>query len=167
MPNLIYSGIGSRQTPLEVLSTMHKIGKSFAEKGLLLRSGGAIGADTAFERGCDLVKGKKEIFYATNNKGIIVSEEIMQQALVLAGQIHPAWDRCSDYAKRLHARNGMQILGRELNKPVDFVVCWTKDGGPTGGTGQAIRLAMSRDIKIYNLYFDSHLQELREFYKGL
>ena len=40
-----------------------------------------------------------------------------------------------------------------------------KDGGPTGGTGQAIRLAMSRDIKIYNLYFDSHLQELRELYR--
>ncbi len=90
----------------------------------------------------------------------------MQQALVLAGQIHPAWNKCSDYAKRLHARNGMQILGRELNEPVDFVVCWTKDGGPTGGTGQAIRLAMSRDIKIYNLYFDSHLQELRELYKS-
>lgn len=164
---MIYAGIGSRETPEHILGIMSKIGKSFAEKGLVLRSGGAIGADTAFERGCDLVKGKKEIFYATNNKGIIVSEEIMQQALVLAGQIHPAWHRCSDYAKRLHARNGMQILGRELNKPVDFVVCWTKDGGPTGGTGQAIRLAMSRDIKIYNLYFDSHLRELREFYKSL
>lgn len=164
---MIYSGIGSRETPEHILGIMSKIGKSFAEKGLLLRSGGAIGADTAFERGCDLAKGKKEIFYATNNKGIIVSENIMQQALELAGQIHPAWDRCSDYAKRLHARNGMQILGRELNKPVDFVVCWTKDGGPTGGTGQAIRLAMSRDIKIYNLYFDSHLQELREFYRSL
>lgn len=162
---MIYSGIGSRETPEHILNIMSKIGKSFAEKGLLLRSGGAIGADTAFERGCDVVKGKKEIFYATNNKGIIVSENIMQQALVLAGQIHPAWDRCSDYAKRLHARNGMQILGRELNEPTNFVVCWTKDGGPTGGTGQAIRLAMSRDIKIYNLYFDSHLQELRELYK--
>ena len=162
---MIYSGIGSRQTPQHILGIMTKIGESFAQKGLLLRSGGAIGADTAFERGCDVVKGKKEIFYATNNKGIIVSEEIMQQALVLAGQVHPAWHRCSDYVKRLHARNGMQILGRELNKPVDFVVCWTKDGGPTGGTGQAIRLAMSRDIKIYNLYFDSHLQELRELYR--
>ena len=162
---MIYCGIGSRQTPQHILGIMTKIGESFAQKGLLLRSGGAIGADTAFERGCDVVKGKKEIFYATNNKGIIVSEEIMQQALVLAGQVHPAWHRCSDYVKRLHARNGMQILGRELNKPVDFVVCWTKDGGPTGGTGQAIRLAMSRDIKIYNLYFDSHLQELRELYR--
>ncbi len=164
---MIYSGIGSRETPEHILGIMSKIGKSFAEKGLLLRSGGAIGADTAFERGCDLAKGKKEIYYAANNKGIIVSEEIMQQALELAGQMHPAWHKCSDYAKRLHARNGMQILGRELNEPVDFVVCWTKDGGPTGGTGQAIRLAMSRDIKIYNLYFESHLQELRQLYKSL
>ncbi len=166
MPSLIYTGIGSRETPLDVLSTMHKIGKSFAEKGLMLRSGGAEGADTAFERGCDLAKGKKEIYYATNNKGIIVSENIMQQALILAGQIHPAWDRCSDYAKRLHARNGMQILGRELNEPADFVVCWTKDGGPTGGTGQAIRLANMQGIRVYNLYFETHLQELRQLYKS-
>ena len=50
----------------------------------------------------------------------------MQQALVLAGQVHPAWHRCDDYAKRLHARNCMQILGRNLDEPADFVVCWTK-----------------------------------------
>lgn len=162
---MIYCGIGSRKAPKHVLDLMTKIGESFAKKGLLLRSGGAIGSDTAFERGCDAVKGKKEIFYAANNKGIIVTEDIMQQALVMAGQIHPAWHRCIDYEKRLHARNCMQILGRNLDEPADFVVCWTKDGGPTGGTGQAIRLAMSRDIKIYNLYFDSHLQELRELYR--
>lgn len=164
---MIYCGIGSRKAPKHVLDLMTKIGESFAKKGLLLRSGGAIGADTAFERGCDAVKGKKEIYYPTNNKGIIVTEEIMQQALVLAGQVHPAWHRCDDYAKRLHARNCMQILGRSLDEPADFVVCWTKDGGPTGGTGQAIRLAMSRDIKIYNLYFNNHLQELRELYRTL
>lgn len=162
-----YAGIGSRETPDHVLDIMFKIGKSFASKGLLLRSGGAEGADIAFEKGCDMAKGQKEIFYPTNNKGVIVSEDVMQEAIILAGQVHPAWHRCSDYVQRLHARNCMQILGKDLKTPADFVVCWTKDGGPTGGTGQAIRLAMSKQIPIYNLYNEKDLVALREMYKAL
>lgn len=162
-----YAGVGSRETPDNILDVMFKIGKSLAEKGLLLRSGGAEGADTAFEDGCDIVRGKKEIFYAKNNRGCIVEERFFDQAMHMASHVHPAWERCSDYAKRLHARNCFQVLGKELNDPVDFLVCWTKDGGPTGGTGQAIRLAMSKQVPIYNLYNEKDLVALREMYKAL
>lgn len=162
---MFYAGIGSRETPKDVRTMMYKIGAAHAKLGLILRSGGAIGADIAFERGCNSVnKAKKEIFYATNDKGVIVPEYIMQRAIVLAGQVHPAWHRCSYDIKRLHARNCMQILGRNLDEPVDFVVCWTEDGGPTGGTGQAIRLAMANDIPIYNLYNDADIAALRKYY---
>ena len=65
---MIYCGIGSRKAPKHVLDLMTKIGESFAKKGLLLRSGGAIGADTAFERGCNAVNGKKEIYYPKKKK---------------------------------------------------------------------------------------------------
>ncbi len=162
-----YAGVGSRQTPDHVLDIMVKIGKSFASKGLLLRSGGAEGADIAFEDGCDMVKGKKEIFYAKNNKGCIVEERFFTQALQMASQVHPNWGACSDFARRLHARNCFQVLGKELNDPVDFLVCWTKDGGPTGGTGQAMRLAKSRSIPIYNLYHEADLIKLRELFKSM
>ena len=46
---------------------------------------------------------------------------------------------------KLHARNYLII-----NK-VNFIVCWTPNGKVTGGTGQAIRMAASMGIKVYNL----------------
>ena len=52
-----YSGIGSRETPDNVLVVMEKLGAAFAKKGFVLRSGGADGADSAFERGCDSANG--------------------------------------------------------------------------------------------------------------
>ena len=48
---MIYTGIGSRETPQQTLATMVVIGKYLAEKGWVLRSGGAEGAVSAFEEG--------------------------------------------------------------------------------------------------------------------
>ena len=47
--NNTYAGIGSRETPKEILKEMTKIGQELESKGYTLRSGGAIGADKAFE----------------------------------------------------------------------------------------------------------------------
>jgi hypothetical protein len=58
------------------------------------------------------------------------------------------------------ARNCQQVLGQNLNLPVDFVVCWTKDGGKTGGTGQALRIADDLNIPIYNLFFENTMDEI-------
>ena len=46
------------------------------------------------------------------------------------------------------------MLGPELMDPVNFIVCWTKDGKATGGTGQALRIAAdpAYAIPIFNLY---------------
>lgn len=99
-----------------------------------------MGADTAFEKGS---MGANEIFRASDANAA---------ALHLASLYHPAWNRCSDYAKKLHARNGFQVLGRDLNSPSDFIVCWTKDGKASGGTGQAIRIATAYQIPVFNLY---------------
>lgn len=46
-----YTGIGSRETPYEIQDLMKRIAFKLAENGWLLRSGGAEGADTAFENG--------------------------------------------------------------------------------------------------------------------
>src|SRR3546814_16180817 len=44
-----------------------------------------------------------------------------------------------------------QVLGPELDKPARFVMPWTVDGGATGGTGPAIRIANSLNIPVPNL----------------
>ena len=157
-----YAGVGSRETPQDVLKTMLKIGKYLATKGYTLRSGGAKGADTAFENGCDSVGGNKEIFYANNNKGTLMLTEVIPLAEQIASSVHPAWDRCNEYARKLHTRNVAQVMGADLKHPVDFLVCWTKNGKKIGGTSTAISIAEMNNIPVFNLYFESDLQKLRE-----
>lgn len=138
---MYYAGIGSRQTPLDIRALMTTIAYSLSQYGYVLRSGGAIGADTAFEQGAD----DKDIYYA---------KDATFNAVQLASQYHPAWHRCSQYAKQLHGRNMHILLGPDINnpKPVDFIICWTPNGAITGGTGQALRYAIDHKMTIYNLY---------------
>lgn len=135
----VYAGIGSRETPEHILNQMHAIAVELQARGFTLRSGGAAGADTAFERGAGI---RKEIYRP---------EHVTPEALALAEKHHPAWHRCSDHAKLLLARNGFQVLGPDLRSPSLFVVCWTKDGKASGGTGQAIRIAEHHGIPVFNL----------------
>lgn len=138
-----YSGIGSRETPLDIQLLMNDIAQKLSKK-FVLRSGGAIGADLAFEKGCDESKGQKEIFKAN---------DCTQEAMELSSKFHPAWNKCSYFAKKLHGRNALILLGSDLKIPVERVICWTKDGKDSGGTGQGLRIANAFDIPIYNLYF--------------
>ena len=64
---------------------------------------------------------------------------------------HPAWGRCSDAVRKLHARNAAVLLGPDADAPVDAVVCWTEGGQVAGGTGMAIRLARHHRIPVLNL----------------
>ena len=154
-----YAGIGSRETPNVALGLMVDIAKRLADRGYTLRSGGAQGADTAFERGCDLRRGNKQIFLPWNGfnhrlvsgtpKGVFCT--IPNEAFDMAAQFHPAWERCSEAAMKMHARNCMQVLGANRADPVDFVICWTPGGRASGGTGQALRIAKSHGITIMDL----------------
>ena len=144
-----YAGIGSRRTPLDILRSMERLGETLAMQGHILRSGGADGADTAFERGCDRVGGAKQIFLPwTGFNGRKFPCSIPNEAFAMAAKFHPAWDRCSRGAQKMHARNCQQILGASLNDPTDFIVCWSPG---SGGTEQALRIARARNIPIFNL----------------
>lgn len=48
---MIYTGIGSRETPPEIQEIMTNYARKLDKLGFILRSGGAMGADTAFEKG--------------------------------------------------------------------------------------------------------------------
>ena len=43
-------------------------------------------------------------------------------------------------------------MGGNLDEPADAVVCWTRDGGATGGTGLGIRVAEKHGIPVLNLH---------------
>lgn len=143
-----YAGIGSRETPPMIGARMAERAKQQAEHGYTLRSGAAYGADRAFEFGAIAGKGGLEIWlpwlgYNGHPSTLIPTPE----AFELAAKFHPAWDACSPTAKKLHARNSHIILGADLKTPVEFVLYWTKDGGPSGGTGQGLRIAQAHGIR--------------------
>ncbi|MBQ0917019.1 hypothetical protein KBW71_01060 [Hydrogenophaga aromaticivorans] len=158
---ILYAGIGSRQTPPDVLAYMKHIGGRLVAGGYVLRSGAANGADEAFEAGCVSVNGPAEIwlpwkgFNGHPDTGLYPSDEHFEKA----SELHPGWAHLGRGPRALHARNVGQILGADLQTPVAFVVCWTADGcemeatrnRDTGGTGTAIALASRMDIPVYNL----------------
>ena len=178
MEHKSYAGIGSRETPQDILDLMRTIGEYLAKKGYTLRSGGAGGADIAFEEGCDRAQGNKEIYLPWKGFNKSPSEFYLQsnakskEAEELAKKFHPAWNMLTPAARKLMARNGMQVLGPDLNTPVSFVVCWTKQiwapGKNVGGTGQALRIAYSRDIPILNLRSPETIADINDhMYLGI
>ena len=144
-----YAGIGSRKTPEDILKKMRVLGFVFAEAGYILRSGGADGADTAFEQGCRAADGKREIFLPWKDFNKNGSELFPPSpaAFDMAKQFHPAWDKLSTAGKKLHARNSHQVMGRDLTTPVSFVLCYAEGGG----TEQAIRIATAAKIPVINM----------------
>jgi len=159
---LAYTGVGSRQTPPEVLGQMYLCGRALAAAGYTLRSGGAAGADDAFEKGARDVPGAKleiSLPWRGYNENRSVLYGVEPRAMRIAATLHPAWESVSAAGRRLHGRNCYQVLGRNLNWPSDFVACWTPDGfdavqAPshrTGGTRTAIALAIRHRIPVFNL----------------
>ena len=171
MTQLIYSGVGSRETPQHVQDTMRTVAAELGARGWVLRSGHAEGADSAFEQGA--FGRSKEIYLPWNGfngghfgvDGAINPEALgnYKQAMVYAERFHPAWEKCSRGARALHTRNIYQILGQDLNTPVKCVICWTKDGKSSGGTGQALRLAEYLEIPVFNLHNPAKLEELADY----
>lgn len=146
-----YAGIGSRSTPPEVLEIMTQAASEFSSHGLILRSGGAEGADSAFEAGAE--PGKKEIFLPWKgfNKNPSPLFSPLQEAFDIAAHYHPKWGSLGQSVRRLMARNVHQVLGASLNDPVLFVLCWTPRGSGEGGTGQAIRIAEAHGIPVFDM----------------
>lgn len=149
---LYYAGIGSRETPIEILDEMANIAKHLESKGYILRSGGAEGADQAFS---SVVKNAQiwipwASFYQNKHHDVRIISNNDVEAFDSVHKFHPNSKKLSQGGVRLMARNYRQIVG--LNEDNSkFVVCWTKDGKASGGTGQAIRIAKDLGIAVINL----------------
>jgi hypothetical protein len=138
---------------------MKSLAQRLAQMGYSLRSGGAVGADRAFESG------------AGDRKWVFLSNSATEESMAIAKKFHPAWDRCSKFARLLHGRNSFQVLGSHLDTPSKFMVCWTPGGEishkersiKTGGTGTAISIADHYGVKIFNLARPDHLERINAF----
>ena len=164
---IYWAGIGSRETPEELKPLIQKITEACNRLGFILRSGAAPGADSFFEEYS--LPAQREIYLPwrgfNNSSSSLYS--ISNDATFLAAEFHPGWSRLSMGAKKLMARNMYQVLGQDLETPTSFIVCWTKDGKASGGTGQALRVAKKHNIPIFNLYNQTAAAELYNHIKNI
>ena len=166
-----YAGIGHRTIPDSVYDQMTTIAKAMRKKLYILRSGGAKGSDTAFQLGAGA---DTEIYLPWNGfngmddkKGIHINGSSLynfDKAKYIASMHHPAWDKCDDTDKKFHGRNVYQILGFNLDDPVDVVICFAKPTGMytvAGGTGTAVSIARQHGVPVYNLWYEKDLIDLK------
>jgi hypothetical protein len=166
--NKFYAGVGSRETPPEVCAFMKRIAQRLDVNGFTLRSGGAVGADRAFESGSsreNCLSYRKE-----HARGDSEADRIFRAH-------HPYEHRMTNEDTiLLHRRNVYQILGRDFETPSAFVLCWTKMGSETekqvrdkgwkdGGTGLAIAIASSYGVPVFNLRNADALSRFYSFYR--
>jgi hypothetical protein len=162
-PTMTYAGIGSRQTPPEVLKQMTEVAKELESKGYTLNTGVTFGgnkegADKAFDDGAT----KKNLF-SPENQGARAKEQ------TIAKEIHPNPNALTAGALKLMARNTNQVFGDDLNTPVDFVLFYakeTKSIRPEGGTGQAVQMARLKGIPTINLANPNWRAELDKALEG-
>lgn len=167
--------IGSRQLEqkqeyFEDIKLCYNVCMRLAQLGVTFTSGlceiGMDGiAQKAYSKAVDLGLAKESQFevYVVDQYNIrkstlprrhlatVRNKDLISETECIASEVHPAWDRCNEWARGMHSRNCHQILGYDLQSPVDVVICWTPDGKIQGGTATAIRIAMKYDIPVFNL----------------
>ena len=152
-----YAGIGSRQTPPNIIRIMEDIGTLMAIDGHICNTGAALGADQAFANGANKVQGPIELSLpwgnyeaawvnTLHNKNITVfHDKTHTKAAESVHKYHPGAARLTQGVLKLHARNYLIIEGCKL------IICWTPEGKISGGTGQALRLSQDMGIPVMNL----------------
>lgn len=148
--NRIYTGIGSRVTPLKFTKLMSNIAEILDSLGFQLRTGDARGADRAFSD-----SSKNHEIYGPDMAQYNYSKWCEAEKIMSEFCFEKSLENMNDAIRRLVVRNTFQILGHSLDKPTAFVVCWTPTPDPfapgAGGTRYACRLARSLDIPVINL----------------
>ena len=182
--------IGSRQLEqkqeyFEDIKLCYNVCMRLAQSGITFTSGlceiGMDGiAQKAYSKAVDLGLAKESQFevYVADQYNIrrstlprrhlatVRNKDLISETERIASEVHPAWNRCNEWARGMHSRNCHQILGYDLQSPVDAVICWTPDGNVVGGAATAIRIAMKYDIPVFNLGVpdkESVLNDIKNF----
>ena len=171
-----YAGIGSRRTPDAVLAAMADLAETLGRAGCVLSTGGADGADRAFETGALRTDAPVTVHapwsgYNGYRPGREPESDIDVRVpaptdtvggephVDLARRHHPAWERCGRGARALFARNVAILAGARGGDgealPIAAVIAHTPNGLATGrdagGTGHTLRVAAELGIPAVNV----------------
>ena len=183
-----YTGVGSRETPKDILEYIRKVGKRMAELNYIGRSGSADGADYYFELGYfDYLKDAQtnntecltlfNSYIPWNNfktkHGVISVDRYhscpqqfssYKEAKTMVSTIHPAYNKLTSGALALHTRNIYQVLGDSLDSPSKVLFCYAQPTktGVKGGTNTAYQLALRHNIPCYNFYKQEDIDKINK-----
>lgn len=163
-----YAGIGSRETPEQILQLFEELAFKLGKDDWVLGTGAATGADQAFMRGAAQSDSwmllylpwpgyEKEVIKKYNQHSVTIKnagEDPFGKEML---RFHPRGSSLPNAVKKLHARNGAIIRDSR------FVVCWTPDGKISGGTGQGIRIAEYLGIEVINAGDEEGYRRITKF----
>ena len=176
----IYAGIGSRDTPDDVRGVMTRLARMYESQGHLLRSGGAAGADQAFEAGVQdprhrsiYLPGQSFQGRRAGAGGFVDATRLptWSEADQLTNRYHPAPGALKPFMRNLMGRNAMQVLGPSLGRPADRIIAWAPGGHEgdspppgfrEGGTGQALRMGRALGVPIINLAKPGRMEQAQK-----
>lgn len=155
-----YTGVGSRRTPENILDLIEKISTKLDGLGYTLRSGGAKGADIAFEVACTnkiiylpFKEYRPEDFYHFG-----VTDEHIEYSM----KFHPKPEYPTEFQKHYLGRNLYQVLGHNLKTPSKFLIAWWNPEKPSG-TSHTARIAKAHNIPCFNLFDLKTKERLEKF----
>jgi len=172
---LIVTGIGSREIDTIQFEICQNLATVLANKGWHLRSGGARGADTAWELG----------FTGSDRKTIYLPErnfngrgnapyfkvpsdwhELWFEAQEIARKIHPRFDAMAEFGQNAHTRNVFQVLGDDLKTKADLVIACAEPNGRSvkGGTATAFNLAKALGVTTFNVWLPQDRETIYKIY---
>lgn len=152
--------IGSRDLSEEALDDCTEIGRLVVSRGFELHSGNAPGADQAFAQGGNSVDPKRVHLhlpsFSFNLEAIVLGNHVYTYPFddlrfysTIAADCHPKWEYLKDYVRKLHVRNASILVPQKQN--VDVCVAWPSQRIGGGGTGQGMRIAAARGIRLIDL----------------
>lgn len=175
----MYTTIGSRETPTPIQWLMARIGRHLNLQGHGIRSGGARGADTAFQVGSmasglpnrriylpnaefTLSRNGSQIPLSADPQHTILDRDRLEEAIRIlqkhrlgTSRIHPSAHPReildTDPVSSLFARNVAQVLGGNFNNPSAGLIGYMPTSGRPGGSKIAFDLALARGIPTFNL----------------
>ena len=172
-----YAGIGSRNINDEEKQVIKTL-SGFLSSQYLCYSGNADGSDITFQENCF---GQCIVFLpwnGFNNDKFDYTNKSLCKKYYLAGtgddglesvyKFHPNPSALKTGGLALMCRNYYQIMGHLVYPKVDFVICCADEdnnGNVLGGTGQAVRIAKSLNIPVFNIRSKNWKDNFKTFFK--
>lgn len=176
--------VGSRETPELELSLLRHVGKVLCDRGIVVVSGDADGADLAGYEGAAssdrytadsarIYLARHHVVYKDSGRERFADGRTFinatklpnyEEAKKLAFEARGSFEGLGWGGIALHTRNAYQVLLDDLRHPVNSLICYAKTigkkGNVRGGTNTAHRIALNHNVPILNIYEGDQFERL-------